>query len=219
MRTDVSHKQWVENEYRLWVDALKESTVENFGENLMVKRMLGEVNAFDYYPILGAVNEPTWEKLFQIQTLGGDFKGIIARMIYYGQQVLKSNPSHICEIGGGVGQMYAVLRALGYDGKYFIFDLVEVKEFQRKYLDEVTKRTGLNTDLEYGDFDFCYSAYAYGEFDDETKEWYRREIIKETPHGLIIFNPHSGASKEIGFDCKVEDEYPITSPNNKMLTW
>jgi hypothetical protein len=215
----MNHKQWVENEYRLWVDALKESTVENFGENLMVKRMLGEVDHSDYYPIIGAINEPTWEKLYQIQTIGGNFRGIIARMIYYAQQVLKSNPSHICEIGGGVGQMYAVLRALGYEGKYFIFDLVEVKEFQRKYLDEVTKRTGLNTDLEYGDFDFCYSAYAWGEFDDDIKEWYRREIIKETPHGLIIFNPHSGASKEIGFDCRVEDEYPLTSPGNKTLTW
>jgi hypothetical protein len=215
----MNHKDWVENEYRLWVDALKESTVENFGSNLMVKRMLGEVNAFDYYPILGAINENAWLKLIHIQTLGGDFKGIIARMIYYAQQVLKSNPSHICEIGGGVGQMYAVLRSLGYEGKYFIFDLPEVKEFQRKYLDEVTKRTGLNTDLEYGDFDFCYSAYSWGEFDDDIKGWYRREIIKETPHGLIIHNPHSGASKEIGFDCKVEDEYPLTSPNNKILSW
>jgi hypothetical protein len=215
----MTHKEWVHNEYRLWIDALKESTVENFGENLMVKRMLGEVNAFDYYPILGAINEPAWEKLFKIQTLGGDFKGIIARMIYYAQQVLKSRPSHICEIGGGVGQMYAVLRALGYEGKYFIFDLVEVKEFQRKYLDEVTKRTELNTDLEYGDFDFCYSAYSIGEMDDETKSWYIENIVKKCPHGLIVWNPHSGASEEINFDCKVEPEYPLTSPNNKLITW
>jgi hypothetical protein len=215
----MNHKDWVENEYRLWVDALKESTVENFGQNLMVKRMLGEVNAFDYYPILGAINEPKWEKLFQIQTLGGNFKGIVARMIYHAQQVLKSNPSHICEIGGGVGQMYAVLRALGYEGKYFIFDLPEVKEFQRKYLDEVTKRTGLNTDLEYGDFDFCYSAYSIGEMDDETKDWYIENVVKNCWHGLIIWNPHSGASDKIGFDCNVEPEYPLTSPNNKILSW
>jgi hypothetical protein len=159
------------------------------------------------------------ERILKIASLGGEFLGNTWRMVYYAQKVLKANPSHICEIGGGVGQMYAVLRALGYEGKYFIFDLPEVKEFQRKYLDEVTKRTGLNTDLEYGDFDFCYSGYAWGEFDEETKEWYRREIIKETPHGLIIFNPHSGASKEIGFDCRVEDEYPLTSPGNKLLTW
>jgi hypothetical protein len=215
----MNHKDWVGNEYRLWIDALKESTVENFGENLMVKRMLGEVNAFDYYPIIGAINEPTWEKLFQIQTLGGDFKGIVARMIYYGQQVLKTNPSHICEIGGGVGQMYAVLRALGYEGEYFIFDLVEVKEFQRKYLDEVTKRTGLNTDLDYGEFDFCYSAYCLGELDDETKDWYIENVVKNCWHGLIIWNPHSGASDKIRFDCNVEPEYPLTSPNNKILSW
>jgi hypothetical protein len=215
----MNHKDWVENEYRLWIDALKESTVENFGENLMVKRMLGEVDHSDYYPIIGAINEPTWEKLYQIQTIGGNFRGIIARMIYYAQQVLKSNPSHICEIGGGVGQMYAVLRALGYEGKYFIFDLPEVKEFQRKYLDEVTKRTGLNTDLEYGDFDFCYSAYSIGEMDDETKDWYIENVVKNCWHGLIIWNPHSGASDKIGFDCNVEPEYPLTSPNNKILSW
>jgi hypothetical protein len=213
----MTHKDWVDNEYRLWVDALKESTVENFGESLMVKRMLGQVDAADYMYLIEDNPPDSIVKIMQIG--GGGFFGIVYRMIYYACKVLKQNPSHICEIGGGVGQMYAVLRALGYDGKYFIFDLVEVKEFQRKYLDEVTKRTGLNTDLEYGDFDFCYSAYAWGEFDDETKEWYRREIIKETPHGLIIFNPHSGASKEIGFDCKVEDEYPLTSPGNKLLIW
>jgi hypothetical protein len=215
----MTHKEWVHNEYRLWIDALKESTVENFGENLMVKRMLGEIWG-DTFPLLCTPPlEYQMERILKIASLGGEFLGNTWRMVYYAQKVLKANPSHICEIGGGVGQMYAVLRALGYEGKYFIFDLPEVKEFQRKYLDEVTKRTGLNTDLEYGDFDFCYSGYAWGEFDEETKEWYRLEIIKETPHGLIIFNPHSGASKEIGFDCRVEDEYPLTSPGNKLLTW
>jgi hypothetical protein len=215
----MNHKDWVENEYRLWIDALKESTVENFGENLMVKRMLGEVDGPLFSIETEGVTVGESKFLYTISQIGGDFYGNIWRMIYYGQKVLESNPSHICEIGGGVGQMYAVLRALGYEGKYFIFDLVEVKEFQRKYLDEVTKRTGLNTDLEYGDFDFCYSAYSIGEMDDETKDWYIENVVKKTPHGLVIWNAHSGASDNITFNCMVEPEYPLTAPNNKVCTW
>lgn len=216
----MSHKTWVDNEYRQWVKALQESTVDNFGWNKTVKRMLGEVD-FRLFPNL-KLTDPEAETVVEIMQIGNGllwFKGIIFRMVYYAQKVLKQNPSHICEIGGGVGQFYAVLRALGYKGKYFIFDLPEVKEFQRKYLDEVEKRTGLECPLEYGEFDFCCSFYCLGELDDETKEWYVENVVKKTPHGLIIWNPHSGASDKITFPCEVSDEYPLTSPGNKMIVW
>lgn len=219
----MSYTEWLNNEYDQWIKALQESTVDNFGSHPMVRRMLGKPTISSY--------ETDWvygkaaEDIEVISKIGGDTEypnSIIVRMVYYAQKVLKDNPTAIVEIGGGVGQFYAVMRALGYKGTYFIYDLPEVRVFQRKYLDRVTELTGLNTETLLWaniDFDYCVSFYALGEFDDELKSWYIENVVKKCPHGLIIWNPHSGSSEEIGFDCKVEPEYPLTSPNNKMLTW
>lgn len=217
----IRHKQWLDNEYSQWVKALQESTVDNFGDHPMVRRMLGGVDRGMFIELVPLRYLPIEvdKALSTIITLGGYFSGNVWRMEYYANKVLSQNPTSICEIGGGVGQFYAVLRALGYKGKYFIFDLQEVKEFQRKYLDRVTKLTGLDTSLEYTDFDYCVSMYALGEFDDELKNWYIENVVKKCPHGLIVWNPHSGASDKITFDCKTEPEYPLTSPGNKLLTW
>lgn len=215
-----SHKDWLNNEYSQWIKALEESTVDNFGEHPMVKRMLGNVDMQVFHEEIESMEQEEWNTLYDIQCIGGDWLGgIMARMIYYAQQVLQQNPKAICEIGGGVGQFYAVLRALGYTGTYFIYDLPEVVEFQKKYLAEVEKRTGLNTKQVFCGFDFCVSFYCLGELDDDTKKKYIEEVVKKCPHGLIVWNAHSGASDEITFPCKIEPEYPLTAPNNKLLTW
>lgn len=214
----LSHKEWLDNEYQQWVKALQESTVDNFGNHPMVRRMLGDVDRSDFnLPItlkLGSAFQ-----LLLIGHIGGDFINNIYRMAYYADKILRQRPKFIVEIGGGVGQFYAVLRALGYKGGYYIYDLPEVQEFQRKYLDRVTELTGLDTSLSFPEHQYCVSFYALGEFDDELKAWYIENVVKECEHGLIIFNPHSGASAEIRFECKVEPEYPLTHPDNKMLTW
>ena len=218
-RVNSGHREWLNNEYSQWVKALQESTVDNFGSHPMVKRMLGEVNVRLFWDLYDYIPPNQMDIINVIHPIGGNFGDIIHRMVYYAQKVLKENPTSIVEIGGGVGQFYAVLRALGYKGKYFIYDLPEVKEFQRKYLDRVTELTGLNTDLKFTDFDYCVSFYCLGELDDETKSWYVENVVKKCPHGMMVFNPHSGASSEIPFPCKVEDEYPLTNPGNKQLTW
>ena len=218
----MNHKQWVDNEYQQWIKALQESTVDNFGSHPMVKRMLGEVGEVDkriYNHLLGEIPVRDILVVCDIMGIGGDFTNNSYRFVYYAYKVLANNPTSIVEIGGGVGQFYAVLRVLGYKGKYFIYDLPEVKEFQRKYLDRVTELTGLNTDLEFTNFDYCVSFYALGELDDETKEWYVESVVKQTPHGMIVWNPHSNASKEINFPCKIEPEYPLTHPDNKFCVW
>ena len=218
----MTHKQWVDNEYQQWIKALQESTVDNFGDHPMVKRMLGQMGVGKTIQFMRQVDEKIFFKIFDLIDIGCDFndyEGNFIRMAYYAEKVLRNNPTSIVEIGGGVGQFYAVLRALGYKGKYFIYDLPEVKEFQRKYLDRVTELTGLNTDLEFTNFDYCVSFYALGELDDETKEWYVESVVKQTPHGMIVWNPHSNASKEINFPCKIEPEYPLTHPDNKFCVW
>ena len=219
------HKDWLNNEYDLWVKPLQESTVDDFGSHPMVKRMLG-VPQLHIYPdrYYTYPNEfpsvDVYYTLHDIKRIGGDaMDGLFNRWIYYAQKVIAAKPKFIVEIGGGVGQFYAVLRALGYKGGYYIYDLPEVQEFQRKYLDRVTELTGLDTSLSFPEHQYCVSLYALGEFDDELKAWYVENVVKECEHGLVVWNPHSGASDAIGWECNVEDEYPLTSPGNKLLTW
>lgn len=212
----MDHKEWLYNEYQQWIDALNSCTVDNFQQNDIVRRMLSLDGGFPFDRVSGV-------NIQKIGRLGlGKWMSAISpaiwRMCHYAQRILQDSPSHICEIGGGVGQFYAILRALGYKGKYYIFDLPEVQRFQGRYLAEVEKRTGLDTIQSFGEFDYCVSFYAYGEFTDEVKKRYL-PLIKSCPHGFMIYNPHSGASSEVPFPCAITDEYPLTSPGNKQLVW
>lgn len=222
-RINKGHREWLDNEYSQWVKALQESTVDNFGSHPMVKRMLGEVSGPDFAILCDGKYDDIsiWPGLKTVMSLGGEFTGNVWRMIYYAQKVLERNPTVICEIGGGVGQFYAVLLSMGYTGKYYIYDLKEAQEFQGDYLFEFWKRSGIkpgDMSKDY-EFDYCVSFYAFGEFDDTTKQHFINTVISKVPHGMMVFNPHSGASSEIPFPCKVEDEYPLTSPGNKFLSW
>jgi len=215
-----SHKQWLENEYRKWIDALQASTVHNFKDHTMVKRMLGEIQ----WP-LPIPQDIDLELLTRIDNIGrsrpSGISGTAARMIHYAQKVLERNPRFIVEIGGGVGQFYATLCALGYTGRYFIFDLEGVKAFQDSYLSEVERQTGVLLPRFQNPqaYEFCVSFYALGEFDDATKAWYVEHVVRKCPHGFVIWNPHSGASDMIDFPCRVTDESPLLHPGNKQLEW
>lgn len=220
----MTHKEWLDNEYQQWVKALQESTVDNFQQNPIVRRMLSLDTSYPFDRVSGI-------NIQKIGRLGlGKWMSAISqaiwRMAYYAEKVLEQKPKAIVEIGGGVGQFYAVLRALGYKGVYAMYDLPEVMDFQLKYLTEVEKITGLKCSLishdsYFSDWEdrFCVSFYAFGEFTDETKDWHIANVISKCPHGMMVFNPHSGASDKINFKCKVEDEYPLTSPGNKFITW
>jgi len=182
----MNHKDWLDNEYKQFIQALNESTVNNFQQHPMVLRMLGTVEE--------------QQKKFD----------------YYAPLVLAQNPKSICEIGGGSGLFYVTLRRLGYKGDYFIADLPEVKSFQIDFASKNGFELGFTPTSE---FDFCVSLYALGEFDDETKNKYVESVVKNTPHGLVVWNPHSGASSEINWECKIEDEPFFTMEGNKLLTW
>lgn len=219
------HKAWLDNEYAQWVKALGECTVHNFKEHPGVRRMLGEPDINLWGPAVDSAfgeHKKEWDLLFKIDKIGGDITtGRLFRYIYYAQQILKINPSSICEIGGGVGQFYAVLRALGWKGEYWIEDLAEVKDFQYNYLVEVEKQTGLDTyqhPVEYNT-QMLISFYALGEFDDETKEHYRTLIDRST-HGYIAWNVHSGASddKDI-FSSHNITITPGVEPGIEIIQW
>lgn len=220
----MDHKQWLDNEYSLWIKALQESTIDNFKEHPQVKRMLGEVDGEIFQKEMTSPTLEQYELLKQIDKIGrascDTLTGISIRMLYYARKVLELNPTSIAEIGGGVGQFYAILKALGYGGDYYIYDLPEVEMFQNKYLRTVRERTGLVLPQKQLDkYDLCVSFYALGEFDDEWKAWYIENVLSKCKNGFVIWNSHSGASSEIPFKCKIEDEYPLTSEGNKQLTW
>lgn len=223
----MNHKAWIDNEYKLWTEALEESTVHNFKEHPQVKRMLGEINreTFSTPETIAAVTEYETD-LINIDNIGRTFtpmlSGSCIRMIYWALEVLKHNPKSICEIGGGVGEFYAILRILGYKGGYYIYDLAEVNIFQYKYLREIQKLTGLDVRTAWvNKRGFCVSFYALGEFDDELKGWYIKNVVNNCEHGLIVWAPHSGASEEINFkhNITVSQEGPCKVEGSKLITW
>lgn len=224
----MNHTDWLETEYRLWELALGElmnpKAFKTFKSHPAVKRMLSDIER----GLFGLELDPCTEMLLQkIDHIGYDtdghmITGAAERMIHYAQQVLKVNPNHIVEIGGGVGQFYAIIRALGYKGKYHILDRYEVERFQRYYLSQVEKETGLSLPLTPGTYDYCVSFYALGEFDDNLKRWYFENVIDKAPHGLILYNPHSGANPAVPpskHEFIITPEDPKTGENNKMIVW
>lgn len=221
----MTHKTWLDNEYNLWIEALQSSTVDDFKSHPQVKRMLGEVDRMKFTTLETLATGITHKEiLFKINGVGNGnqmlpLSGTFIREVYWALEVLKLSPDYICEIGGGVGEFYAILRALGYEGHYYIYDLPEVQKFQRKYLDKVEEVTGLSLPLIHinrGEV-FCVSFYALGEFDDELKDRIIKNVVNHCSHGFIVWNAHSGASPEININhnftatpCDKEDSIIVT---------
>ncbi|MEO6566215.1 MAG: hypothetical protein ABIO63_09285 [Casimicrobiaceae bacterium] len=209
----MTYKQWVSNEYKLWIQALYSSALYNFKDHPQVKRMLSLDMTW-----IGPIPKADMKLMEKIDNIGYSIptgiSGSALRMMYYADKILKINPRSIVEIGGGVGQFYAVLRAMGYQGDYWIYDLPEVKEFQYHYLFEVSRRTGLSF-VQKENTDFCVSFYALGEFDDETKSYYIDNVVRKCPHGYVVWNPHSGATEDIEFPCNIT----LQKDGSKLLTW
>lgn len=238
----MNHKDWLDNEYSEWIKALQESTVHNFKNHPVVKRMLGEAVWSLHASDAGDAFGSKWNLINQINDIGysqesldnkmrvdaGELvehdliwdRGNLLRYVYYANRVLKRNPTSICEIGGGVGQFYAILRALGYKGEYMILDLEPVHLFQLKYLNEVNRQTGLNTDFELRlNCEMAVSFYALGEFSDEKKKHYFDTVINKMIHGYIAWNPHSGASDDLSlFKHDIKVTIGI-EPGIKIIQW
>lgn len=224
----MNHKQWLDNEYNQWIKALQESTVENFKEHPMVQRMLSEDVDPSLYQMVYYL-EPLLYKIDNIgRTTPKPVSGACYRMAYYALKVLEQKPKCIIEIGGGVGQFFIILLAMGYNGEYACIDLPEVMIFQHLYRNQTSEILNINTTEVYTtetkNMDFICSFYAFGEFDDNKKKWYTENLITKCKHGLILYNPHSGASEEIPFKIEgmqVKDEYPKSSPNVnvKEISW
>lgn len=193
----------------------------------MVQRMLGEPDPVPYY-LANAWLENNVILLSSLRvldnigrTVPGEISGAGWRMIHYANQVMHRDPPSIVEIGGGVGEFYAILRLLGWAGTYYIYDLPQVKAFQTTYLKVATKVCGIPfPQRKLRKWDFCCSFYALGEFDHGLRQWYMHNVVEKSAHGLMIWNPHSGADPTLpDFPWVVKGEFPLTHDGNKELTW
>ncbi len=181
-----------------------------------------------------------------IEVNGVKLSGVCLRFIYYADKVLDQvkDPGNIrlAEIGGGYAGFYAVICAIAFHRKmwleeYAIFDLPQVLDFQAKYIRAVVDSGAIvpnkmnfyySPDLSIFKnlkLDYIMSFYALGEFADKAKGDYIEHIISKVPHGLILWNPHSGSGNSLDLlrshrhNITVEPEYPLTSENNLQVSW
>lgn len=70
----------------------------------------------------------------------------------------------IIEFGGGVGGMAHLCRLLGYQGRYVIYDLPEVGQIQRHYLNSVgINNVELTTEIPSGKFNLFVGCWSISE--------------------------------------------------------
>lgn len=250
-----TYTRWLNNEYTLWQAALKQSSIYSFKRHWHVIRMMGlEDQHLQFIPLIKDMDLP-WQQLEAIDQIGSPIEpvdingvklsGVCLRFIYYANKVLNTVANYpeirLAEIGGGYGGFCAVIQTIGlHKGiipHYTIYDLPEVLNFQKKYLRETLGAGLINIEkikfmyapdlskFASPQHNFIMSFYALGEFDTPTKNAYIENIISNVPHGLVIWNPHSGSDDSLMWfrrhqpNIKVQPEFPLTSINNQEVTW
>lgn len=154
----------------------------------------------------------------------------------------------IIELGGGYGGLALYVDALRYFYRtslqnYTIVDLPEVAELQQRYvaavgIPAVHAINGLDTTaidrvrarLFYAPA-VVVSAYAFSEFDQETRDWYAERLIRHCDHGIIWWNfpePVMGDDGRtyggpvypfIDKPLTIEDDDPRIYPGHKIVRW
>lgn len=145
---------------------------------------------------------------------------------------------HIVEIGGGYGGLCKVLSTLNF-ASYTLIDLPECNALSKKYVEKLgipnvffIDSTELQ-DHELGTYDLIISNYAFSEIEKKEQVVYLEKLIKHIPNGYMIMNFISHYSNlqslsieeliSILYDAnksgKVEKEYPLTHPDNLLVTW
>jgi hypothetical protein len=111
---------------------------------------------------------------------------------------------HVVELGGGYGALALYVHRLAHlfpsieIDAYSIVDLPEAGIVQAKMMGALgvpihvvngLSETALGVCLDLSDAPrFLFSAYAFSEFDTETRDWYAERIARHCEHGVIIWN-------------------------------
>lgn len=245
------YTNWVNNEYNLWKNSLleyleEEEKFKNFRSTAPINRMVGISNLDNRFADLISNYDLPWKELELADSIGNpleknkildyNISNISLRYIYYANKILdliNSTNVKFVEIGAGYGGLCSIIniiaryRNIKID-EYAIYDLPEVQQFQKHYLKTLFKSIDIFNFLDCnslntfsGNYDFCISCYALGEFDNETKANYIVNVISKIKNGLIIWNPHKekdpiGESLLLQYhpNLKSKEEYPLTSKFN-----
>jgi hypothetical protein len=148
------------------------------------------------------------------------------RYIFHALLILRDMQQHglrevdIIEIGGGYGGLCLVLQNLAplcniRLNSYFIFDLVEASQLQKKYLDLLSVKN-----IRFGQIDnfselrvnsYLISNYAFSEISKDLREAYTEKVLDPfTSHGFLAWN-FIGIYKFVNNrSIQAEKEYPQT---------
>lgn len=144
---------------------------------------------------------------------------------------------HIVEIGGGYGGQCKIINDLGGFASYTIIDLPQCNALSKKYLSALNIKNVKFIDndkiSQAANYDLVISNYAFSEIDREEQMAYINAIIGRTPNGYMTinfisesFNLQSLSVDDLmsmllsrGFKGKIEKEFPITNPDNLLITW
>ncbi len=133
---------------------------------------------------------------------------------------------HVIELGGGYGGLALYVNRLAHlfpsveIDAYSIVDLPEAGVVQAKTagalsvpiyvvngLSEIS--LGICRDLSEAPR-FLFSAYAFSEFDEDTRNWYAEHLVKHCEHGVVIWNFTNGPHEWLA-------ERPVGGPVYKFI--
>jgi hypothetical protein len=144
--------------------------------------------------------------------------------------------SSILEIGGGFGGQCKILADYFALKEYTIVDLPEPLLLSKKYLDIFGVQNVCYipyTKIEEKQSDLIISNYAFSELQKHVQDEYFDKLIRHSKAGYMILNyitAFPGFStysfdeiyrrlKMYGFEIKVMEEDPSSSPGNKLCIW
>ncbi len=168
------------------------------------------------YPDIGAIS-PTTLRYIKI---AGDLIEFIGDL----------NDKSIVEIGAGYGGQCLILNKIAKISNYYIYDLPEAMELQKKYLmrhkiSNVIFNDGRNIQKEFSS-DIVISNYAFSECIKEVQKTYLEKVIRNAKCGYMIMNRMPGTFlpheiihilKKFGFQVHKFSEEPETYEGNYLL--
>ena len=154
------------------------------------------------------------------------------------KELTGNNIGNVVEIGCGYGGQAIILDRILKIDSYTFYDLWQVNLLIKRFIEDsnFSTRYSISTIKEdtlnfRNSWDFCISNYAFSELPNALQEIYIKRILNKSKKGYMLMN--SGLSGHYG-DIKnhsqkdllsklrnshIENENPLTSINNYLLTW
>jgi hypothetical protein len=186
-----------------------------FFDKFKINDKFGGPKVHDFGPVVGSISPTTLRYIKVLSDLCfsfGDLSGL-----------------KIIEIGGGYGGQCAIISQLYQHASYTIIDLPEPLALQKRFLDSVGIKNVNFLPCEQVQYpiqsDLVISNYALSELSKSLTDTYIKNCIYSTPRGYLTCNfidPTCYSKQEfmerLPWAVAVP-EYPLTHPDNYILTW